>query len=270
MYAQYLANTHNNVRPVKNYISGAKSFVRNINGNTVPFDSYLLVNLIKGVARLSAHVPSRPPTLTASEVRRAADGLAAYGPGGTVARAALLFGVATFLRQSNFFAGGATTAAHLLTRGDLNFRPGGLDVTVRSTKTIWDARDAVVIPVAAARGSPYCPVAACKSALSLVPVPMCAPIFLWPGSLRPVTATQLTNMLRLTVRRQGYPGWPLVTLHSLRHTGATLALGRGATLPEVMAHGTWRSSAVHAYVPRHLQSSVPTRITDLLANGPKD
>ena len=125
MYVQHLANIHKNVRSVKNYVSGAKSFVRNANGNITPFDSYVLVNLIKGVARLSFHVPSRPPTLSPLDVRTCADDLAALGPGGGVARAALLFGVATFLRQSNFVAGPASTAGHLLTRGDLQFHPSG-------------------------------------------------------------------------------------------------------------------------------------------------
>ena len=270
MYAQHLANIYSNVTTIKNYISGAKSLVRNNARDTNPFDTYLLANLIKGIARLSTHVPSRPLTLTASDVRRVADALAALGPSGVVARAALLFGVATFLRQSNFVVGPASTAAHLLTRGDLTFTPTGLNVTIRSTKTIWDARDAVVIPVAAAPGSPYCPVAACRSAVSLAPASPDSPIFLWPGGRHPLTAPQLTGMLKTVLRRLGHPAWSRLTLHSLRHTGATLALGHGATLPEIMDHGTWRSKAVHTYIPRLVQSSVPSRIADLLANGPKD
>ena len=270
MYVQHLANIHKNVRSVKNYVSGAKSFVRNANGNITPFDSYVLVNLIKGVARLSFHVPSRPPTLSPLDVCTCADDLAALGPGGVVARAALLFGVATFLRQSNFVAGPASTAGHLLTRGDLQFHPGGLHVTVRSTKTIWDARDAVVIPVAAAPRSPYCPVMACRHALRLAPAPMTAPVFLWPGTLTPVHASQLLNMLRTVLRRRAHPAWAKITIHSLRHDGATMALGCGATLPEIMDHGTWRSRAVCGYLPRVLQSSVPRRIATVLANVPKD
>ena len=233
------------------------------------FDSYLLSNLIKGVARLSAHVPSSPPTLSARDVRRCADDLLAYGPGGVTARAALLFAVATFLRQSNFVHGPASTAGHLLTRGDLAFTTEGLHVTMRSSKTIWDARDAVVIPVAAAPGSPYCPVAACTQALRLAPAPPTAPVFLWPGTLRPLSASQLITMIRTVLHRRGHPAWALITLHSLRHTGATLALGHGATLPEIMDHGTWRSKAVHTYLPRVPQSSVPRRLATVLANGPE-
>ena len=58
MYVQYLANLHKNIRSVKNYVSGAKSYVRHVAGDCSPFDSYVLTNLIKGVARLSSHVPS--------------------------------------------------------------------------------------------------------------------------------------------------------------------------------------------------------------------
>ena len=269
MYAQYLANIHSNVTSVKNYLSGAKSFVRNANGDLSPFESHVLSNLIKGVARLSTHIPSRPPTLTVTDLRRCSDDLGSIGPGGEVARAALLFGVATFLRQSNFVAGPASTAGHLLTRGDLHLTPTGLNVTVSSSKTIRDARDAVVIPVAAAPGSPYCPVAACNRAFYLAPAPATAPAFLWPGTLRPLTASQLISMIRTALRHRGHPAWSRVTLHSLRHTGANLALGHGATLPEIMDHGTWRSKAVYSYIPRVLHSSVPRRVTTALANGPE-
>ena len=270
MYAQYLANTHSNVTSVKNYISGAKSLVRNANGDLTPFDSHVLTNLIKGVARLSTHIPYRPQPLTVTDLQRCSDDLGALGPGGVVARAALLFGVATFLRQSNFVAGSALTAGHLLTRGDLHLTPTGLNVTITSTKTIRDPRDAVVIPVAAAPGSPYCPVMACREAFRLAPAPPTSPIFLWPGTLSPLTAYQLIQMIRTALRRRGHPGWSRVTLHTLRHSGATLALGHGATLPEIKDHGTWRSNAVFSYLPRVLQSSVPRRVTTALANGPED
>ena len=73
MYVQYLANLHKNIRSVKNYASGAKSYVRHVAGDCSPFDSYVLINLIKGIARLSSHIPSRPLTLTAVDLRRCAD-----------------------------------------------------------------------------------------------------------------------------------------------------------------------------------------------------
>ena len=158
-----------------------------------------------------------------------------------MARVALLFGVATFLRQSNFVAGTPMTAGHLLTRADLLYHPGGLRVTVRSSKTIRDTRDRVVIPEAAAPMSSYFPVAASRLALCLAPAPLTAPVFLWPGTLTPLTAHQLTTMLRTVLRRRGHPAWFRVTLHSLRHSGATLALVEGATIPKIMDHGTWRS-----------------------------
>ena len=265
MFTQYLANSHLNVRSVKNYLSGAKLYVRNAAGDSSPFDSPLLVNLIKGIARLSLHIPTSAPTLSIGEVRRCADGLLRMGPDGVVARAAFLFGLATFLRQSNYVTGGATTRAHLLRRRDLTFMGTTLYVHVRSTKTIGDPRDAVVIPVAAAPGSPYCPVSACAAALHAAPGGPDSPVFLSTRSRRPLTSLALITMIRAALRQMGHPSWHTVTLHSLRHTGATLAASDGATIPEIMTHGTWRSSAVRAYLPRIVQSSVPSRISRLLA-----
>ena len=76
MFTQFLANSHKNVVTVKNYLSGAKTFVRNAGGDLSAFDSYHVTNLLKGVARLSSHVSSSPPSLSVTEVRRCADTLA--------------------------------------------------------------------------------------------------------------------------------------------------------------------------------------------------
>ena len=270
MYIQHLANSHANVTSVKNYLSGAKHYVRQAGGHLHNFESPLLVNLIKGVARLSSHVPTSAPALDRDLLCRAADALLRLGPLGVVAHGALLFAVATFLRQSNFVLGTGGTTHHLLRRRALTFTGQGLEVVVRSTKTIWEARDAVVIPVAAAPGSPYCPVAACRAALDAAPAPPDAPIFIHPATGRPVTGLILISLLRGVLRGLNYPAWREVTLHSLRHTGARLAQLSGATLPEIMDHGTWSSSAVARYLPRRAKSSLPTRVAHCLANGPKD
>ena len=67
-----------------------------------------------------------------------------------------------------------------------------------------------------------------------------------PG--RPVGGGELTSMLRRVLGARGHCSWVSITLYSLRHTGATLAQLSGADLPEIMAHGTWKSRAVHAYI----------------------
>ena len=201
---------------------------------------------------------------------RCADALLRLGPLGMVARGALLFEVAMFLRQSNFVMGAGATAHHLLRRHALTFTGHGLDVAVRSTKTIWDARDVVVIPVAAAPGSPFCLVAACRAALAAAPAPLHAPVFLDPTTGRPLKGPVLVALLRGALCAMNFPARREVTLHSLRHTGARLAQLGGATLPEIMDHGTWSSSAVNTYLHRRPQSLLPSRMALCLANGPKD
>ena len=212
-------------------------------------------------------MPSSAPSLSARDIRHCADGLLSFGPIGVVARAALLFGVATFLRQSNYVVGASATVRHLLSREDVTFKEGNMEVLVRSTKTIWDARDAVVIPVAAA---PYCPVAAYGAALRTSPHRRGGPLFICPEIDRPLTAAALTSMIRGVLRTLHHPDWARFTIHSLRHTGARLASAQGATLPEIMDHGTWTSRSVHTYLPRTVHSSVSTRVTRSLAMGPKE
>ena len=113
--------------------------------------SCVLANLIKGLTCLSAHIPSRPLSLTPADLRRCANDLAAMGPIRVVARVAVLFVVPEAIQLCGWSGG---YFDHLLTRRNLDFHQGGLNVTVRSTKTIWDPRDAMVIPVAVVPGSP--------------------------------------------------------------------------------------------------------------------
>ena len=152
----------------------------------------------------------------------------------------------------------------------MTFTATGMDVLVRSTTTIWDARDAGVIPVAAAPGSPYCPIRATYRAMNMTPgTPEC-PLFLDPTTGCPLTGVALTSLLRTVLRHQAHPLWARVTLHSLRHAGATMASMAGASIPEIMEQGTWTTRAVHTYLSRRVPSSVSACVTGCLALDPKD
>ena len=102
LYLQCLVNSFKNITSIKNYISGARTFVSLSGGNTALFTSPILATVIRGAARLSTHVPRPAPPLGRLQLHRLCAALRRIGGDGRVAMAAVLFGVATFLRQSNF------------------------------------------------------------------------------------------------------------------------------------------------------------------------
>ena len=136
LYTQVLANSLKNVRSVKNYLSGAKTFITSAGGSWSNFQSPLISTLLKGIANLSDHVELQAPPLSRVLLFRLCDGLRAWGPDGVVAAAACLFGMATFLWQSNFLPTGSRPAPHLIGRGDVLLDAAGLRVHVRTTKTL--------------------------------------------------------------------------------------------------------------------------------------
>ena len=130
LYIQCLANSFKTILAVKNYISGARSFLHQMGFPTEVFSSTLIQNLFKGLARLSTHVPLQAPALSVNDIKHMCDLLAVLGFPGTVARAAILLGFTTFLRQSNLLPTTGPTAAYVIRRQDLDLQGSVLWVTI--------------------------------------------------------------------------------------------------------------------------------------------
>ena len=230
-------------------------------GDPSSFDAPLIATVLRGAARVSTHVPAPAAPLPRRELIRVCRALKSMGPDGGVAAAAVLFGVTTFLRQSNFLPKASPHwSPHLLRRDNVELKDGHLLVTVGSTKTRLPSHRPITLVIAPAPTSDICPVATCLTAWRAVPAPGCAPLFLLPSSGLPLTAPGLVALLRSVLRALHHPSPQDVTLHSLRRTGALLAVAGGSLDEEVMAHGTWTSSAYRAYVPRPTSSTVPAAI----------
>ena len=182
----------------------------------------------------------------------------------------LLFGTATFLRQLNFLPQTAAgRGPHLVRRRDVAWTAAGLCVRVLTSKTVWNPARAWTLDVVWIPDSPYCPVAACHQAWHVVPGPPNSLLFLLPSSGFPLTAPGMVAAMRSGLHALGVPDPYRYTLHSLRRTGAHLAEAAGASLPDLMCHGSWTTSAVKAYLPPSSSSSVPAAVAASLARGPR-
>ena len=264
MYIQCLVNSFKNITSVRNYVSGARTFLTMAGGDPTALSSPLVATLLRGAARLSTHIPDPAPPLPRPDLLRLCTGLRRLGGDGRVAMAAVLFGVVTFLRQSNYLPTSAgREGPHLIRRKDVCETGSSLVITVNSTKTRLRAGGPVSLLIHPAPGSPFCPVAACRWAWRAVPGGPGSLLFLLPSSGRPLTTSGLVALMRVTLSALKVPRAADVTIHSLRRTGALLASAGGAPDAEIMAHGTWTSGAYRAYVPAPASLAVPVVLSNV-------
>ena len=255
LYTQFLANSLTSPASVKNYVSGAKTFLQQQGASVAPFMSPLLSNLFKGITKLSAHIPIPAPVIDLPRFKHMCDILAAMDHDAQSARTAILLGFTTLLRQSNLLPGSLSGNDHCIRRRDCVLEDDILWVTINSSKTIHDPAKRVVIPITAFP-SKYCPVAAWLQYIHRLPLDPDAPALML-SPIHPLTPQKLNAYMRVILGILALPEANKVTVHSLRRSGAQAAAANGATKDDLMIHGTWATSAINSYVPQRLYTEVP-------------
>lgn len=251
MFAQLLANKHVAPNSIKNSLSGAKTWVAEHLGNINGFLSPQLAQLVKGFKKNSTHIPSGAAALSPRHIRLICD-IADTTPGIEPAiKPALLIGFSCFLRGSNLVSrtmcewGGP----HTLLARDVLITPTGLSILIRSTKT-RPVSSPVSFELPSSADPAYCPVAAWSSYKASVNPWALGPAFVLRDG-RPLTARQVTGIMRLALSNELDVSPAQVSLHSLRRGATHTALETGVSLETVMTRGTWRSSSgVQPYLPR--------------------
>lgn len=262
-YVQFLANTYKSVTTIKNYISGARTWILQHNGNPMCFSNHQVQEVLKGITKKSTHVPAPAPPLTPHQVRIICQFLDRYGLEALPVKAAILIGFTCFLRSSNLVLCSSSEweGPHTLKASDLHMLGSKLNVIIRSSKTISPASP-VVLEVQSVPDSTVCPVYTWSKYLSYVRPPAAGPAFILKSG-RPLTSRPIVSLMRLALQNAGVKHYKLVSMHSLRRGGVQAAEDMGASDIELKAHGTWRSDkGLKAYkkpntmVPRCIASSL--------------
>lgn len=162
---------------------------------------------------------------------------------------ALCLGYRCLLRKSHF-----TYSNHTLLYSDVKFTEYGMHITLRSSKTIQYSERIVEIPVIESKGSILCPVHWLRLYLRYVKVPIDGPLFVIPGTLKPLTYRAFSDRLKAAIRASGLTG--RFTSHSLRRGCATYLSRLGLPLHDIKVYGDWRSLSVLLY----LSGDIHTRL----------
>lgn len=262
MYVQLLKNSGKTPRTIKNYLSGAKTFLQERGYQCVVFNDYVVNNFMKDVERDSDFIPTQAPPIPVNVIRQLCVALRARSLEGVVVAAGVLFAYATMLRQSHLFYS-LTTYQHMITRSDVHENNGVLYVKVRSSKTT-SRSSLTILPVYSLTDPIVCPVTALRDVIRLTPALSRATLFLDPATGAAVTASRAMTLFRLGLRQVGFPGADSASFHSLRRTGVQICARAGVAVDDVKAHGLWKSDAIRAYMPRKVQQTSCALAKDLL------
>lgn len=249
MFYQYLANKLTSVSSVKNYISGARTWVLEHGGNPHAFAGYEQSMMIKALTKDSKHVVKRAFPLNLTHIYVIVSYLDSARNAPLCIKPCILIGYSCYLRSSNLlsptfvFGGGYHTllTKHVLDSGN------SLHVTIVSTKT-RSLPYVVVVP--SLPGSELCPVRAWRAYVTRVNPPLNAPAFMINHG------SPLSSSLVVRIMRDALSGFPdielsAITMHSLRRGAVQQADSEGAELSQIMNRGGWSSkSGIKPYLSK--------------------
>ena len=92
--------------------------------------------------------------------------------------------------------------------------------------------------------------------------PMDGPAFILEDG-RPLTAKAFINTLRLALTTAGHPLPASITTDSIRRGGAQACAMSGSNLSAIKELGSWRSDAVHVYIPKHFIDLAPKSLSKM-------
>lgn len=147
MYAQRLANIHASPNSIKNYLSGARSWIREHRGNFQAFLSPQVAQLVKGFVKNSSHVPRRAAPLGAHHIQAICRFLDAQPSAPLAIKPAILIGFSCFLRSSNILSPTISQwgGPHTLLAADVSIKDSGLLILIHRPRREVDRRDSLLI-----------------------------------------------------------------------------------------------------------------------------
>lgn len=243
MYVQYLKNSFAAPTTVKNYLSGAKTWMAEHGGNITPFSSFEYQQLYAGITKRSQHIPKRAAPIGWQHVKIIARFLDSCPSAPYAAKPCILIGYYTFLRSSNLLSPTMSTwgGPHTIMAQDIRVSDEGLIISVHTTKT--KSSSAPISTIIPWQDDPaFCPVASWMKYAAAIKPWVLGPAFL-TDHLQPLTARHLVGFMRLALKNCRDINASRISLHSLRRGATHTASEQGLSLEEIKEKGMWRSDS---------------------------
>lgn len=264
MYVQFLKNSFASQVSVKNYVSGARTWVQLHTGDTRNFDSLELRQMFAGLDATTLHVPVPAYPLTAVDIKMICDYIDSHPELPLAIKPCILIGYTCFLRSCNLLAPSTLKwlGPHTMLASDIELNEEGLLIFLRSSKS-FNAKSSKVMKVEKVKNPKYCPVMAWAFYRANVnPCPM-GPAFMVTDYI-PLISRNVVDVFDRALRTR-LPSQAKLSMHSLCRGGTQVAANQGASNEQLLIHGTWKSTkGLKYYLPKK-NNEVPNIIANSLA-----
>lgn len=243
MYIQFLKNSYTAPRTIKNYLSGARTWISEHGGNVSSFKSFEFHQLASCLTKRSLHVPARAAPLTWEHIRIIVNFLDKTPVVPLSAKPCVLIGFHSFLRSGNLLSPTMSSwgGPHTISAHDITVSDEGLHITIRSTKTKSDA--STVITVIPWQDDPQiCPASSWMRYHHQVKPWTLGPAFLL-NTGRPLTPRHLVGFMRLALRDCRDINTSRVSMHSLRRGAVQAAAAAGFNIDQIKNFRMWKSNS---------------------------
>lgn len=243
MFTQYLANSFTSPLSIKNYISGAKSWITFHQGQAQAFTAAPVLEMLRRFTTDSAHVPLPALPITETELNIISSFIDVNPALPRAIKPCVLISFSCMFRASNVLSPSMSVwgGAHTLKAADIVINDSGLLITIKSTKTTGrnNVRHIQLRPFDMVG---ICPVRAWIDYVISTSPPFWGPAFILDNG-RPLTAGPVVSAIRNALDQAGYPNVNRYSMHSFRRGSVQVAQRLGVSRDDIMAHGLWRSDA---------------------------
>lgn len=264
MFIQFLKNSFASQVSVKNYVSGARTWVLQHRGCVNGFDSIEIKQMFAAVDATSTHIPSPAYPLTVSHVKCICDYIDNCLTVPPAVKACILIGFTCFLRACNLLSPSTQNwlGPHTMLVSDIVETDFSLLVHLKSSKN-FNSKNSKIIPVRKVENPKYCPFVAWilfKRRVNPCPI---GPAFM-VDDYTPLLSKNVLDVMNAALKTI-IPSNAKISMHSLRRGGTQSAAAQGASDELLMEHGAWKSSkGLSYYLPKH-KTRVPNIISNSLA-----
>ena len=253
-YLVFLKSNLKSPGAVLNYFSSARTWCLSVAGSAQQFDTYNVSVMKKGLTRVMGHVPSPVPALQPDQLKHMVAVLDDLGPSALPAKALLLIGYFSALRQSNLIG------QHALLTEDVTCTRYKLTLLIRKSKTIISQARRVTLVIPCIPGSSCCPVRAWRQYVHKVKPSLKGPALVLQHHFR-MSIASVTKLLRLSLAGSSYENPVKFTLHALRRGAVHGCVKAGASKAQLMDLGQWSSSSVATYLPPRIVKGAFSTLT---------
>lgn len=264
MFIQFLKNSFASQVSVKNYVSGARTWIAQHKGSVHSFESNEVKQMFAGLDSVSTHVITPAYPLSVNDIKTICDYIDCHPAIPLAVKPCILIGYSCFLRTCNLLSPSTQILKgnHTLLASDIVPSKNGLLIYLRSSKT-FNHKNPRVVQVDRVLNAKYCPVESWFMYRARTnPCPI-GPAFM-VNDYTPLVSRNVVDVMNLALINS-LPSHAKISMHSLRRGGTHTAANAGASKEHLMLHGTWSSEkGLKFYLPKH--NEVPNIMANSLAS----